>query len=77
MCTAGILLALRYLMVLAAAALSPPPLLLLLQAFQCSAQAVQLHSDGWFCSEDKPSGVSRMKNPKEPSVEQAVIVASK
>jgi hypothetical protein len=47
-----------------------------LQAFQCSEQAVQLCKDGWFKPETEPSGISKMQNPKEPNVEQAVIVAS-
>eukprot|EP00882_Tetradesmus_deserticola_P019503 GHRQ01020994.1.p1 GENE.GHRQ01020994.1~~GHRQ01020994.1.p1 ORF type:complete len:182 (+),score=78.20 GHRQ01020994.1:3-548(+) len=47
------------------------------EAFQCSEQAVQLYKDGWFVPETEPSGVSKMQNPKEPNVEQAVIVASK
>jgi hypothetical protein len=48
-----------------------------LQAFQCSEQAVQLCKDGWFKPETEPSGISKMQNPKEPNVEQAVIVAGK
>ncbi|KAF6262215.1 NPL4 family-domain-containing protein [Scenedesmus sp. NREL 46B-D3] len=47
------------------------------EAFQCSEQAVQLCKDGWFVPETEPSGISKMQNPKEPKVEQAVIVASK
>ncbi|WIA35011.1 hypothetical protein OEZ86_003507 [Tetradesmus obliquus] len=47
------------------------------EAFQCSEQAVQLYKDGWFVPESEPSGISKMRNPKEPNVEQAVIVASK
>eukprot|EP00879_Flechtneria_rotunda_P015340 GHRR01016036.1.p1 GENE.GHRR01016036.1~~GHRR01016036.1.p1 ORF type:complete len:378 (+),score=128.22 GHRR01016036.1:953-2086(+) len=47
------------------------------EAFQCSEQAVQLAKDGWFQQEQEPSGVSKMKNPKEPGVEQAIIVAGK
>jgi hypothetical protein len=47
-----------------------------LQAFQCSEQAVTLCKDGWFCPETEPSGVSKMRNPKEPSVEQPLIVVS-
>lgn len=50
--------------------------LTLLQAFQCSEQAVQLYKDGWFAPEEEPSGVSKMRNPKEPDVQEAVIVAS-
>lgn len=50
---------------------------LLLQAFQCSEQAVKLYKDGWFCAETEPSGVSKMKNPKEPSVTEPIIVVSK
>lgn len=47
-----------------------------LQAFQCSEQAVTLCKDGWFCPETEPSGVSKMRNPKEPSVTQPLIVVS-
>lgn len=49
----------------------------MLQAFQCSEQAVTLCKDGWFCPETEPSGVSKMRNPKEPSVDQPIIVVSK
>jgi hypothetical protein len=52
------------------------PCYAVVQAFQCSEQAVQLAKDGWFVPESEPSGVSKMRNPKEPNVEQAVIVAS-
>eukprot|EP00878_Enallax_costatus_P008492 GHUV01008876.1.p1 GENE.GHUV01008876.1~~GHUV01008876.1.p1 ORF type:complete len:370 (+),score=103.71 GHUV01008876.1:1393-2502(+) len=48
------------------------------EAFQCSEQAVQLCKDGWFLPPDgEPSGVSKMKNPKEPNLEEAIIVAGK
>jgi hypothetical protein len=47
-----------------------------LQAFQLSEQAVTLFKDGWFCPESEPSGVSKMQNPKEPKVEQPLIVVS-
>lgn len=47
-----------------------------LQAFQCSEQAVQLYKDGWFLPPaDEPTGVSKMKNPKEPTLDEAIIVA--
>jgi hypothetical protein len=47
-----------------------------LQAFQCSEQAVSLCKDSWFCPEEKPSGISKMRNPKEPSVTKPLIVVS-
>jgi hypothetical protein len=47
-----------------------------LQAFQLSEQAVTLYKDGWFCPETEPSGVSKMQNPKEPSVTEPIIVVS-
>lgn len=47
------------------------------EAFQCSEQAVTLAKEGWFAPEEAPSGVSKMRNPKEPGVEQAIIVAGK
>ena len=50
--------------------------LLVLQAFQLSEQAVTLYKDGWFCPETEPSGVSKMQNPKEPSVTEPIIVVS-
>lgn len=47
-----------------------------LQVFQCSEQTVQLHKDGWFVPEEEPSGISKMRNPKEPRLEWPIIVAS-
>ncbi|KAF8056357.1 NPL4-like protein 1 [Scenedesmus sp. PABB004] len=47
------------------------------EAFQVSEQAVELARDGWFLPEAEPSGISRLANPKEPGLEQAIIVAGK
>ena len=50
------------------------------EAFQCSEQCVRLAKEGWIVPPkdgDKMSGVSKMCNPKEPDVKEAVIVASK
>ncbi|GAX72680.1 hypothetical protein CEUSTIGMA_g136.t1 [Chlamydomonas eustigma] len=50
------------------------------EAFQCSEQCVMLAKEGWILppKDGEPlTGVSKMCNPKEPGVEQAVIVASK
>lgn len=49
-----------------------------LEAFQCSDQAVQLWSDGWFKEiGDKVSGSSTMINPKEPDVKAPVMISGK
>uniref|UniRef100_A0A7S0S117 MPN domain-containing protein n=1 Tax=Chlamydomonas leiostraca TaxID=1034604 RepID=A0A7S0S117_9CHLO len=47
------------------------------EAFQCSRQCVQLAKDGWLQAGDPPSGVTAMRNPKEPDLKDPVIVASK
>eukprot|EP00892_Ulva_mutabilis_P011724 jgi/Ulvmu1/8924/UM005_0015.1 len=49
-----------------------------LEAFQCSDQAVKLWSEGWFQDVgDKVSGLSRMKNPKEPDIQAPVMISGK
>lgn len=46
------------------------------EAFQCSAQCLKLWKEGWICDEaEGPSGVAKMKNPKEPNLKEPVIVA--
>ncbi|CAL5226154.1 g8977 [Coccomyxa viridis] len=47
------------------------------EAFQVSDQAVRLWQEGWFQSSAEPSGVSILRDPKEPKKERPVIVAGK
>lgn len=49
-----------------------------LEAFQCSDQAVKLWSEGWFKEiGEKASGLSKMRNPKEPDVKAPVMISGK
>ncbi|CAK0786439.1 hypothetical protein CVIRNUC_009652 [Coccomyxa viridis] len=47
------------------------------EAFQVSDQAVRLWQEGWFQGSAQPSGVSVLRNPKEPKNERPVVVAGK
>jgi len=47
------------------------------EVFQCSKQAVQLWKDGWFPPEERPAGVSKLRNPKHPDLEWPIMVAGK
>ena len=50
------------------------------EAYQCTNQCVKLRTEGWFCEKEdteKHSGVSTLKDPREPSKEKPVIVAGK
>jgi nuclear protein localization family protein 4 len=49
------------------------------EAYQCSRQCVKLNKEGWFDPEEegKYTGVSTLKDPREPSKEKPVIVAGK
>jgi hypothetical protein len=49
-----------------------------LEAFQCSKQAVQLWTDGWFREPgEEVSGVSKMKHPNDASVTLPVMISGK
>lgn len=51
------------------------------EAYQCSKQCVKLRSEGWFVEEDpekhKHTGVSTLRDPREPEKQKPVIVAGK
>ena len=50
-----------------------------LEAFQCSAQAVQLWKDGWFREPDpdEVSAFSHFHNPRDASVKEPVMISGK
>ncbi len=57
-----------------------PPGAVHFEAFQASAQCVQLARDGWLAcpnADGAPSGVSKMVDPREPGKVAPVMVASK
>lgn len=47
------------------------------EAFQVSDQCVKLWKEGWFQEQSEPSGVTVMRDPKEPTKKDPVIVAGK
>ncbi|KFM24921.1 NPL4-like protein 2 [Auxenochlorella protothecoides] len=47
------------------------------EAFQVSRQCVKLWKEGWFQDQTEPSGVTTLRNPKEPGNATPVIVAGK
>lgn len=47
------------------------------EVFQTSEQCVRMWKDGWLAPETEPKGVTRIVNPKEPSVKEAAIVAGR